>query len=83
MSEPVLLFVNERPVRVAAGARALEAVTAFDPDLAARLSAGEAYLTDGRGIRLEPETPVFPGAILRVVVSARSAAQGKEADAHA
>ena len=83
MSDAVLLFVNERPVRIAAGAQAREAVAALDPALAQRLSAGEAYLTDGRGIRLESDSPVFAGAILRVVVSARSTTQGREADAHA
>jgi hypothetical protein len=80
MSDPILVFVNESPVRVGAGVTALEAVIALDPDLAARLGSGGGYLTDGRGIRLAPESPVFPGAILRVVVSARQPRD--EADAH-
>lgn len=70
--EPSLLvFVNERPVRCAAGARADAAVAAHDPVLADRLAAGEAYLTDGRGIRLATDTSLSAGDILRVVVSAR------------
>lgn len=80
MSDPILVFVNESPVRVAAGVTALEAVIAVDPDLAAKLRSGAAVLSDGRGIRLDPETPLFDGAILRAVVSARQPRD--EADAH-
>lgn len=80
MSDPVLLFVNDRPVRVPAGTPAGAAVGATDPALADRIAAGTAYLTDGRGIRLSPGEPVFPGAILRVVLGAP---RGDEADAHA
>jgi hypothetical protein len=71
-------FVNEAPVSLPAGAVALDAVQAFDPALASRVVAGEAYLTDGRGIRLEANASLAPGAILRVVVSARAA---RDADA--
>lgn len=67
----LLVFVNERPVRLPPGARADAAVAVLDAVLATRLAAGEAHLTDGRGIRLSPETPLTPGDILRVVVSAR------------
>ena len=82
MSEPaeLLVFVNEQPVRVAPGASAHAAVQACDAALAARLQADSAYLTDGRGIRLDPAAPVFSGAILRVVTSARATSQA-DADA--
>ena len=81
MTHPILAFINDRPVRVTPGATAADAVAAFDSALAARLRDGAAYLTDGRGIRLDPATPVVAGAIFRVVVSAR--ASRDEADAHA
>jgi hypothetical protein len=81
MSAPVLVFVNDQAVRVAPGVPAVEAVAAHDPALSERLRTGAAYLTDGRGIRLAAGSPVFAGAILRVVVSARS--RPDEADAHA
>jgi hypothetical protein len=71
MTDPILVFINERGRQVAAGTTALAAVTAHDPDLGRKLAAGQAYLTDARGIRLDPAAPVFAGAILRVVVSAR------------
>lgn len=67
------VFVNERPVKVAAGGTALQAVASLDPSLADRLAAGEAYVTDGRGIRLAPEDILSAGAILRVIISARRA----------
>lgn len=79
MSDLLTVFVNERPVRVAGGTAAAGAVAALDPDLAARLAAGQAYLTDGRGIRCDPAALVQGGAILRVVVSARAPRDGSDA----
>lgn len=69
MSATMRAFVNEAPVLVPAGAAALAAVEAFDPVLAGKVSAGGAYLTDGRGVRMEPGTPLSPGAILRVITT--------------
>ncbi|PYP41263.1 MAG: hypothetical protein DMD43_06925, partial [Gemmatimonadetes bacterium] len=65
MTEPVLVFVNERAVRVPPGATAEDAVAAMEPALAERLRAGAAYLTDGRGIRLPPGEAVHAGTIVR------------------
>jgi len=48
--------------------------------LLARLDDGTAYLTDGRGIRIDPGAPLAAGAILRVVKSARRASES-DADA--
>lgn len=81
MSDPVTVFINERPVRAAAGSSAADAVALLDPALAGSLLRGGAYLTDARGIRVEPGAPVYSGAIFRVVQSARAAPD--EADAHA
>jgi len=72
-TESVLAFVNERPVRVAPGGAVADAVAALDPALAERVADGAAYLTDGRGIRIEPGTALASGDIIRVVVSARRA----------
>lgn len=71
-------FVNEQPVEVPRGAPARAAVAALDPALAERLDRAGAYLTDGRGIRVGLEEALAPGAILRVVLSAR---RGADADA--
>lgn len=74
----VRAFVNEQAVEVPRGATARDAVVALDPALAARLDGAGAYLTDGRGIRMDPGDALAPGAILRVVISAR---RGADADA--
>jgi hypothetical protein len=74
----VRVYVNERPVTVPAGADARAAVRALDAALADRLDAGTAYLTDGRGIALDPAAALGPGAIVRVVVTARRGAEAGE-----
>ena len=82
MTEPVLVFVNERAVRVPPGATAEAAIAALDPSLAEKIRNGAGYVTDARGIRLASGEAVYPGAILRVVVSARREGARDEADAH-
>ena len=67
MSEGIRVFVNEEAVLVAPGATVREAVSMFDPDLAAGLRDGSAYVTDGVGRPVEPSGSVEPGTILRVV----------------
>lgn len=74
MSGSLRVFVNGRLVPVAPGAVALDAVALGEPELAPRVRAGTAYLTDGRGIRVEPEAPLRSGEILRIVVPARRGA---------
>ena len=82
MTEPVVVFVNERAVRVPPGSTAEAAVTAQDPGLGEKLRDGAAYVTDGRGIRLASGDAVYAGAILRVVVSVRREDARDGADAH-
>ena len=66
------MFVNERPVSVAAGARVRDAVEQLDRALAELLGSGAAYVTDGVGRPVDAGDPVGEGgAIFRVVVSAR------------
>jgi len=78
--EPVTVFINEKLFRVRPGLAAAEAVAHYDPGLPEALRRGTAYLTDGRGIRLGEDAPITPGAIIRVVRSARPARD--EGDAH-
>ncbi len=73
MSGSIRVYVNERPVDVAAGAHAEAAVRALDPDLADAVLTGAARLTDGRGIDVMPEARLAPGSILRAVRRARRA----------
>lgn len=81
MTAPVRVFIDDQAVTAPAGATVLAAVAGFDPALAERIQSGSAYLTDGRGIRLETGAAVYQGAIIRVVRSARPSPN--EADAHA
>jgi hypothetical protein len=74
MSEPVRIFVDEQPVEAPAGATVAAVVSANEPDLAVALRDGRAYVTDGVGRAMAPDTPVFPGAIVRVVRSAHRSA---------
>jgi hypothetical protein len=66
-SSPV--FVDDRKVDVPAGSTAEAAVRLADERAADSLALGKAYLTDGRGIRLDPGTTVGAGAIILVVMS--------------
>jgi len=68
----IRVFVNDRPVMVAPGARVRDAVEVLDRELADLLGRGVAYVTDGVGRPVDAGDPVGEGgAILRVVVSAR------------
>ena len=80
MSELIPVFVNDRAVRMAAECVLADAIAAADAELARAVREGTARVTDGRGIALDPGAAVYPGAILRVVVSARR--RGEESDAH-
>ena len=75
------VFVNAVPLEVGKGADVRAAVRALDPELERKLSGGSAYATDARGIEVPPDSILAEGSILRVVVSARRAAEGR--DAHA
>ncbi len=80
MTADIRVFVNESSHLVPEGATARDAVRSYDGELGRRLEDGRAYLTDGRGVRLAPETTVTAGSILRVVVTARK--QIEDVDAH-
>ena len=67
MSETVRVYINARPVEVAAGATALQAVEAWDETQAAAVRNGERMITDSRGIVTANDTPVHNGAIFRIV----------------
>ena len=75
------VFINGHCIRLSAGATVSQAVAQHAPDLAEKVAAGAAYVTDGRGIRIEEGQAVHAGAIFRVIVSARRSQD--EADAHA
>jgi hypothetical protein len=72
MSDQIRVFVNERALEVAKGATVLDAVRALDQALARRVTQHTASLTDARGIALQATSPLTAGAIIRVILSARS-----------
>lgn len=78
MSGPVRIFVDGRPLAVPAGATVVAVVVAGNAELGAALADGRAHVTDGVGRPIEPDTIVFPGAIFRVVRSARRPASRSE-----
>ncbi|HKH82295.1 MAG TPA: hypothetical protein VKA25_01290 [Gemmatimonadales bacterium] len=80
MTATIRVFVNAAPLDLPAGSRVSAAILALDPELAQQVSAGSAYVTDGRGIQIAGDSPLTAGAILRVIVSARRS-QNVDADA--
>lgn len=78
MSIPV--FVNARSLALPPGATARDAIVAAAPDLLAPCEAGEAQVTDARGLPVALATPLAAGAILRVARrSGRAGATGDDA----
>ena len=75
------VFVNAAPLEIATGADVRAAVRALDPELERKLAGGGAFVTDARGIEVAPEAVLAEGSILRVVLSARRAAEERDADA--
>jgi hypothetical protein len=64
---PMRVFVNGRGLDVDAGATALDAVRAFDPEAAEAVSRGERVVTDSRGLPSDVAVPIQAGAIFRVL----------------
>ena len=75
----IRVFVNAGAVDLPSGAAVADAVRAVDSSLLDKIAGGTAYVTDGRGIEIDPATLLVSGAILRVVVRARA----RDADADA
>lgn len=68
MSEtPIRVYINGRGVDAPSGGRALDAVRAWDSNVADEIAVGRRALADSRGLPLDPETPVFSGLIMRIV----------------
>jgi hypothetical protein len=67
----IRVFVNAGAVDLPAGADVAQAVRAVDPALERQIASGGAYVTDGRGIEIAPDSLLTGGAILRIIVRAR------------
>jgi hypothetical protein len=72
MSETVRIYINAKPMDIAASATLLEAVEAWDETQAAAVRSGERLITDSRGIVTANNTPVHNGAIFRIVRARQS-----------
>lgn len=69
MTHPI--FLNDNLVTATAGQTLGQVLAGHDPALLAELLGGTAHATDGRGLPVDPDLPVFAGAIYRVRRSAR------------
>jgi hypothetical protein len=67
MSETVRVYINARPIDVAASATALDAVEAWGATVADAIRNGERLITDSRGIVAANNSVVHNGAIFRIV----------------
>jgi hypothetical protein len=67
MSDTVRVYINAKPIEVAAAATALDAVEAWDETQAAAIRRGERLITDSRGIVTANDTRLHNGAIFRIV----------------
>lgn len=76
----VRVFVNERAVDAPAGGAVVDALRAFDPALAARIAAGEGYVTDARGIAVALDGRIGAGTILRAVPGTKPRGSERDAD---
>ena len=67
MSDTVRVFVNGKGFDAAAGGTALDAVALHAAADARRVRAGELLVPDSRGLPVSADTPMFNGAVLRLV----------------
>jgi hypothetical protein len=65
--ETLRVFIDARGVDVKPGARAIDAVEAFDPAVAAAVRDGNKILTDSRGLPIDGGSELQSGAIFRII----------------
>ncbi len=67
MTDTVRIYINSKGFEVPSSSTALRAVELWDAHESAAIRSGERMITDSRGLRADPESPVHNGAIYRVV----------------
>jgi hypothetical protein len=67
MSTTMRVFVNGAGYDVPAGGTAYDAVALHDADEARALREGGVLVTDSRGLPIDPDAPMFNGAVLRLI----------------
>jgi hypothetical protein len=79
VTDTVRVFVNAEMMDFPAGSTVADAVRAIDRSILDKTADGAAFITDGRGIDLEPSETMVNGAIIRCGIRART----RSADADA
>jgi hypothetical protein len=67
MSATMRVFVNGVGYDVRAGGTALDAVALHDADEVRAVHEGAVLVTDSRGLPIDPDAPMFNGAVLRLI----------------
>jgi len=67
MSATMRVFVNGVGYDAPAGGTALDAVALHDADEARAVREGAVLVTDSRGLPIDAATPLFNGAVLRLI----------------
>ena len=67
MSDTVRVFVNGCGLDAPAGGTALDAVAVHSPDDANAVRDGALVVTDSRGLPIPADTPLFNGALFRLI----------------
>ena len=67
MSDTVRVFVNGRGLDAPLGGTALDAVAIQSADDAAAVRDGSLLVTDSRGLPVSAESPLFNGALFRLI----------------
>lgn len=71
MPAEIRAYLNDRGLTLPAGSSVRDAIQAGAPELLPDCEAGQANLTDARGLPLSLDDPLAGGAILRVARSNR------------
>ena len=67
MTDTVRVFVNGRGLDAPAGGTALDAVACHSAADATAVTEGALLVTDSRGLPIPSDTPLFNGALLRLI----------------
>jgi hypothetical protein len=67
MTDTMRVFVNGTGYDVPTGCTAYDAVALHDADEARALREGGVLVTDSRGLPIDPDAPMFNGAVLRLI----------------
>jgi hypothetical protein len=76
--ETLRVFIDGKGVDVPPGAKAIDAVEAFDGAVAVAVRHGEKILTDSRGLPIDGASALESGAIFRILPKRDRSAQPTE-----